>query len=718
MRKITEEDILHYIQKSNKGPFALRRLMAVMEINVKERRQFKSLLEKLVASGRLILIKGGKYGLPQKMDLVTGYVKAHPSGFGFVIPELEDTEDLFIPPDNMREVFDGDQVVARVDHLDREGRKSGTIVRILKRAHQMVIGCYGQTKHLSFVTPNNPFLTQDIIIPKNSKPKPEKGQLVVVEILEYPTKHRNPTGRIAEILGRPDDPNMDMEIVIRDNQLPAEFPEQAVTEAKACLTMSLAEAELGHRLDLRNLLTFTIDGERARDFDDAISLELLPSERWRLWVHIADVGHYVKENSGLDQEAFFRGTSIYFPDRAIPMLPEELSSDLCSLKAGVDRLTISVRMDFDNQGCLLEHSLAPSIIKSNERMTYTEVFTLLTKGSTDLPQYEYLLTTVETMAQLASLLRKKRFKGGSLDFDLDEPEVILDSRGDVLSIIRAERNCAHQLIEEFMLAANRVVAEYLTGEKIPSLYRIHEEPEEAELLSFLEFIHSLGWQRLDPEPAKKKRETKLEHADIREILEFFRGRPEEGVVNFLLLRTMKQARYATHNVGHYGLAIDQYTHFTSPIRRYPDLVVHRLLKRALAGEVVSMREDQALMEKLTVMANHSSFRERIAQEAERKIVAIKRARYMQEKIGEEYVGMVSGVTSFGLFVELEEIFVEGLVHLRTMGDDYYQFDEHKHCLEGSRTKRVFHIGDRVKVKVAHVDLAKIHIDFTMMTKFD
>ncbi|MEW6381380.1 MAG: VacB/RNase II family 3'-5' exoribonuclease [bacterium] len=747
MPRITKEEIIRLLEQTEQRPVAFRRLMADLGVNGKAMRELKSLLEELIESGQIIRIKGGKYGLSRKMNLVSGHVSAHPSGYGFVVPDTEGQADIFIPPDGMREVFDGDRVMARIDHTGRDGRRSGSIIRVMERAHKTVIGCFEKTRHISFVVPNNPSLTQDIIIPKENKGiKPRIGQLVVAQILDYPTRYRNPTGRIVEVLGWPDDPGIDVEVVVRDSELPDVFPESIQGETQG-LRPELAEADLTGRMDLRNLLTITIDGETARDFDDAVSWQPLTSEakgpegsqkggRERLWVHIADVSHYVPEGSGLDEEAFSRGTSVYFPERAIPMLPPELSNELCSLKPRVDRLTLSVRMDFDADARVVDYAITLSVINSSERMTYTQVRDILSEQAQTPAEFQYLEPTIKAMGDLAARLRRKRMMSGSLDFDLPEPEVVLDLRGSVQSIIRAERNQAHNLIEEFMLIANQVVAEHMSRLKVPVIYRIHEEPEEADVVAFIEFIHELGWEAEEEMPAggkppaeekppkgKTKRpsrrkgiKARLEHADLQRILSQFRGKPEEASVNYLLLRTMRQARYSTQNAGHFGLAIKEYTHFTSPIRRYPDLIVHRLMKKVLDGEADRLREDVSLPERLAVIANHSSLRERIAEEAERKIIDIKRTRYMEEKIGEEFTGIISSVTAFGFFVELEEIFVEGLVHIRNLADDYYQFNERKHRLEGSRTKKVFRIGDRVTVRVSRIDVPRLHIDFTLATK--
>lgn len=790
--KTTGAEIIKALDQTGQGPLSLRRLMADLKIDKKAKRELKDLLRELVESGQIIRIKGGRYGLSRKMNLVPGYVKAHPAGYGFVIPEDESLADIFIPPDKMREVLDGDRVMARVDHVGRDGRRSGCIIRVLERAHKSVIGRVERTKHTCFVVPNNPFLTQDIIITKDNTSSEgwQSGQLVVVKILEYPTKHRNPTGQITGVLGWPDDPGTDVEVVIHDNQLPDVFPESVREEARA-LRPELTGADLEGRLDLRNLLTITIDGETARDFDDAISWQPLtggaeepkesggpkesegleepdrqekpdrPDEahgpdkpgahgpdkprganiKERLWVHIADVSHYVLEGSALDEEAFLRGTSVYFPERAIPMLPQELSNELCSLKPRVDRLTLSVRMDFDARACLVDYEITPSVINSNERMTYTQVRDILKPpaGCACAEEYGYLEPAIRGMGDLAMRLRQNRLDCGSIDFDLPEPEIILNLRGGVESIIRAERNQAHNLIEEFMLVANRIVAEYMGRLQVPFIYRIHEEPEEADVFEFMELLRELGWEKGNQKPPVAKRlgkqfekqfvkqpekqldrpkstKSRLEHKDLQEILNHFKGKHEEAVVNYLLLRTMKRARYSTQNVGHFGLAIEDYTHFTSPIRRYPDLVVHRFLKQVLNGETEKLLQDRSLPENLATIANHSSLRERIAEEAERKIIDLKRTRYMQEKVGEEYAGIISGVTAFGFFVELEEIFVEGLVHIRNLGDDYYQFNERTHRLEGSRTGKVFRIGDQVMVRVAQVDLSRLHIDFTLKLK--
>jgi ribonuclease R len=810
--KLNKKEIIQFMEQTEQGPVSFRRLLSAFKVNGKVREDMKSLLRELLESGQIIQIKGGKYGICRKMNLVSGHIKAHPSGFGFVIPDEEGQADIFISPAGMREVFDGDGVMARVDREDRTGRRSGSIVRILERVHKTVIGRFEKTKHISFVVPNDPSLTQDIIIPKDNKDnkdnksndksnkdnkdskdskdnkglKPQKGQLVMVEILEYPTKYRNPTGRIVEVLGWPDDPGIDVEVVIRNSQLPDAFPENVQREAKV-FRPELTDADMKGRRDLRNLLTITIDGETARDFDDAISwqsLQPLTEEpekakaddaialqslqpltekpgraktRDRLWVHIADVSSYVSEGSALDEEAFLRGTSVYFPERAIPMLPQELSNELCSLKPRVDRLTVSARMDFDAEGHVVDYEIFSSVINSNERMTYTQVRDILSPETETPAEFQYLEPTIKSMGELSTRLRQNRMKAGSIDFDLPEPEIILDLRGDVQSIIRAERNPAHILIEEFMLMANQVVAEHLSSLKVPSLYRIHEEPEEADVIEFMEFLRDLGWNEEGsaekPQTEKKKRKepppqsvkTRLDRAVLQKILAYFRGKPEEAVINYLLLRTMKRARYSILNVGHFGLAMKEYTHFTSPIRRYPDLVVHRLLRQILnkeagkplqgqkqdqmqemqdqmqgqmqkmQGQMQGQMQDTDLSERLATIANHSSLRERIAEDAERKIIALKRTRYMQEKVGEEYTGIISGVTAFGFFVELYEIFVEGLVHIRNLADDYYQFDERKHSLEGTRTGNFFHIGDRVKVQVSHVDLSRVHIDFSFIS---
>src|SRR3972149_5581738 len=718
--KITTDEIIKFMRESASRPLTMREFIRELNIPTEERNSFRRLIRELVREGNIVKIKGERYGLPEKMNLVTGIVHGHPDGYGFVIPE-DSKEDVYINPRNMREVMHGDRVVCRVESVRKGMKKEGRVIRILERGHKTIVGIYEPSGHFGFAIPSERKIIHDIYIPLKYSNKAKRGQAVVAEITAYPTKDRNPEGRIIEVLGYPDNPDIEIEMVIRKYEIPSQFPAVVLSEAED-ISQEIAGDEIMGRLDLRDKNIVTIDGERAKDFDDAVLVERLDNGNYLLGVHVADVSHYVKEGSHLDAEAFKRGTSVYFPDRVIPMLPFQLSNEICSLKPKVDRLTLSALMEFDKYGELIDYRFDETVINSKERMTYTDVAEILNEvqssklkvSSMELKErYSYLLKDFYLMRELCEVLREKRMRRGSIDFDLPEPYIILDLMGKPENIIKAERNIAHKIIEEFMLVANETVAMHFMKQEIPALYRVHDEPDQSKIIELSEFVSNFGYHLKIP-VFKKGIESKFHPKRFQELLNSIRGKPEELLISTITLRHMKQARYSPENIGHFGLAFENYTHFTSPIRRYPDLIVHRLLKEIIKKKHIPKKRLDIWEERLPKIAQHSSEKERTADAAENDIVELKRVQFMLEKIGDEYEGIISGVTSFGLFVELEEIFVEGLIHVSSMADDYYALNERDHSLIGRRTKKRFRMGDRVKVKVENVSIEKRQIDFNLL----
>jgi ribonuclease R len=690
----------------------LRELMRSLGLPKEHRSAFQKLLNEMIRDGDLISIKGNRYGIPGKMNLMTGRLQCHPDGFGFVLSEMADESDLFIGRRHMMEAMHGDRVVARIEEVKPDGRREGRIIRVLQRGITRIVGRFEWGREFGFIVPTEKRIGRDLFVAHDEAGGAKDGDLVVAEITAYPTPHRNPEGRIVQVLGPAYDPRIDTEMVIAEFGLPKVFPDEVLLESESVPDTVSADM-IRHRRDLRDLNTVTIDGERARDFDDAVSVRGEAHGRIRLWVHIADVGHYVSWDSMLDREARRRGTSVYFPDQVVPMFPERLSNGICSLNPRVDRLTLTAEMLFDSDGRRLEYDLYESVIRSNERMTYTAVKKILTDKEAELCRaYDYLLHDFEVMEDLCRRLMAVRARDGSIDFDLPEPEIILDLQGQTTDIIREERHIAHRMIEEFMLAANRTVAEHMTGLKIPFIYRIHESPDPEKIHDFIQFIGSFGLRFAGPKSGADS--EKIRPKAFRNVLEQAKGRPEERLVNHVLLRSMKQAKYSTQNVGHFGLAFEDYTHFTSPIRRYPDLVVHRLVKEWLHHTGISAHRRDTLQKLLPEVAQTSSERERLAMEAEREAVDLKKVRFLADKEGEEYFGFITGVTAFGFFVELEEMFVEGLVHISSIPDDYYVYEEKQHRLMGRRHRRIFRLADRVKVRVEKVDLIKRQADFRLV----
>jgi ribonuclease R len=701
---LNSEQLLSLMRDKVEHPSTARELLQRLKIPREQRATVKRLLKDLVSAGHLIQTRGNRFGLPDRMNLVVGRVQTHPRGFGFVIadrPVEGVSGDIFIAGSNLNQAMHGDRVVARIERT-RDDRAEGRILRILERGASSIVGRFDVDESgMGFLVPFDRRLIVDVLIPDGERRDAQPGDMVVVEITRWPTPTRSPLGRILEVLGNIDEPGVDNEIIIRKYGLPDAHGPEAVEEAKR-LGSAVKESDIKGRTDFRSVQTVTIDGEHARDFDDAITIERLPNGHYWLGVHIADVAHYVPEGSVLDEEAYERGTSVYFPERAVHMFPSELATGLCSLNPNVDRLVQSCLMEIDRQGNVVRYEMHDGVIHSDARMTYTEVNAILTEhGQPTIAKYRNLVPMFETMRELFEILNQRRRRRGSIDFDLKEPEIVLDDEGMVEEIIAAERNIAHRIIEEFMLVANETVAGHLDGHDVPTLYRVHEPPDPLKVEEFEEFVSTLGFSLGAPPNAVRPRH-------FQRLVERISGKPEEKPIAFLMLRTMQKARYDPSNLGHFGLAADSYTHFTSPIRRYPDLVVHRTLRESRKGMSEERRDE--LTDELPEMARHTSERERRANDAERELVQWKKVRFMSDKLGEEFEGYITGVAAFGVYVELVEHFVEGMVHVSTMADDYYRFNERAHVLRGENTGRTYRLGDKVRVQVIKVDMERRQID--------
>jgi ribonuclease R len=713
---VSREHLLAFMRDDAYRPMLLNELARSLKLPADRKAAFRRIVDSLVEEGVVVRTRNDRYGLPDRMNLVVGRVVVHPDGYGFLVPDRGPGEpdggpDVFLSPRAVKEVMHGDRVVARVEHERDGGGREARVIRVLERGRTRVVGRFEASRSVGYVVPHEKRLLQDVIVPLSQAGGARAGDLVVAELTSYPSELGGPEGRIVEVLGRPGDPDVEAELIIRKHELPHRFSEAAQREAEeAARQLAPREADVAasDRIDLRRRTLVTIDGETARDFDDAVGIERLAGGRTRLSVAIADVSHYVREGGPLDREAFARGTSVYFPDRAIPMLPEVLSNGVCSLNPKVDRYAFTVELTFDADGKVTDALFYPSVIRSRARLTYTLVRQIVAdRDPAARRAHAGLVKDLELMAELAGRLRERRRQRGSIDFDLPEPQIILDLEGGIEAIVRSERNVAHQLIEEFMIAANEAVARYLGALEVPVLYRVHEEPARDKLDAFREFLHNLGYTLGGAAggPIHPKMFQKL--------VDEAKGRPEERLVNTVMLRTMKQARYSADNVGHFGLASAEYTHFTSPIRRYPDLVVHRILEEVQARGAMPRARREALAARLPEVAQHCSDRERKAMEAEREIVALKKCQFMATRVGETFDGVISGVTAFGFFVELQDIFVEGLVRVSSLADDYYRFIEKSHALNGQHTRRTFRIGDQVRIRLERVDIDSRHIDFSL-----
>jgi len=834
---LSDATILKHIARQPKHAAGFKQLVRELGVHGEARGDLDAHLQKLVAAGELVQLNSDRYALPQAAadkHAVVGRLTMHRDGFGFVIPDTSSLSpqlkarlagDIFIAPHLIGNAMHGDRVLVEISAIRPDGRAEGRIVRPVVRAHPTVVGIFHYSNRRNYVTPIDSKITQEIVIPvgmevpetktagdaEGSRKKRKsvdrvlgeeaarraewddlEGVVVDVEITDWPSATQNPRGRVMEILGREDDFGVDVEITIRKFHLPHHFPAATLEEAQDAAA-TISSRELHHRRDFRALPIVTIDGETARDFDDAVLVRTLANGNFELQVHIADVAHYVKPGSALDQEARLRGTSVYFPDRAVPMLPLELSTDICSLRPHADRLVMSCVMEIDHQGEIVGYELCEGVIRSAERMTYTAMNAAIEGDAAARERYAPLVQTFELMRDLAMILNRKRERRGSIDFDLPEPVIEFDEFGLMKSITRSERNIAHRLIEEFMLSANECVAQYLESKRIASLYRIHEKPDAKRVYDFeviaATFGYSLGVGALPIHRVQLKTDRRAAHGtgkrvrDIevpkevhitprmyQKLTEKIAGKAEERILSYLMLRSLKQARYSEENLGHFALAATSYTHFTSPIRRYPDLIVHRILKDVLresaekrdreipvgifpapsaalesgafashtsraerprhtdtdAPSPWSKRRDHAAhresleplggpisLDELHDIAEESSQSERRADDAERELMEWKKVKFMQDRVGEDFDGLITSVTKFGFFVELTDLFVEGLVPLNTLIDDRYIYHENTREIIGQRSRKTYHLGQKIRVLVDRIDPVEKKIQFAV-----
>ena len=820
---LPDSAILKHIAKQPKRTAGFKQLVRELALPGDERRELNDRLQKMVASGALIALDSDRYALPQAAadkNLVVGRLTMHRDGFGFVIPDANSlpaafksrlSGDIFIPPHLIGNAMHGDRVLVDISNVRPDGRAEGRIVRPVVRANPTVVGVFHYGSRRNYVKPMDAKITQEIVIPegmewpeasddRGESVSPQRtqgkkksvdrvlgdeaarrgewsdleGVVVDVEITDWPSQTQNPRGRVIEVLGREDDFGVDVEITIRKFHLPHHFP-AAVIEAAQDAPKTISEPELQRRKDFRALPIVTIDGETARDFDDAVLVRTLENGNFELQVHIADVSHYVTPGSALDQEARLRGTSVYFPDRAVPMLPLELSTDICSLRPQVERLVLSCLMEIDHRGEIVGYELCEGVIRSAERMTYTAVNAVIEGDAAMRERYVPLVKSFELMRDLALILRRKRERRGSIDFDLPEPVIEFDELGLMKSISRSQRNIAHRLIEEFMLSANECVAHHLESNHIASLYRVHEKPDAKRVYDFeviaATFGYSLGVGALPIHRVQTKTDRRASYGTgkrareievpkevhitprmYQKLTEKIAGKPEERILSFLMLRSLKQARYSEENLGHFALAATSYTHFTSPIRRYPDLIVHRILKNVLANQNphASAGSGQALwqnrpevghpdekpspwskrragvpapheslggpisIEELHDIAEESSQSERRADDAERELMEWKKVKFMQERVGEDFDGLIISVTKFGFFVELNDLFVEGLVPLNTLVDDRYTYHETTREIIGQRSRKTYRLGQKIRVLVDRIDPVEKKIQFAIV----
>ncbi|MDU4960989.1 MAG: ribonuclease R [Sporomusaceae bacterium] len=699
----TKQRIIDFMRNAAYRPLSAEDLADEMALKGTELNHFFTALDELVEAAAVIKTRYDKYGLPDKMNLAVGRLTIHSKGFGFLLPENPEEEDVFIAPDDLLNAMHNDRVVVRLHnkHARADRRREGEVIRIVSRANSRIVGVYESSRHFGFVIPDDKRIRQDIFIPQHETAQAKNGDRVVAEITVWPEKQKSAAGRIIEVLGRPGDKGIEVLALLKRHQLAVEFPEP-VEQAAAKVPDKIHPDDLTDRRDLRRLPLVTIDGEDAKDLDDAVFVERLDNGNHRLGVHIADVSYYVREDSSLDREARERGTSVYLVDRVLPMLPPRLSNGICSLNAGADRLAMSCEMEIDRNGKIVDYDIYQSVIHVRDRLTYTTVRKILTEQDPALSeQYRHQLEHIQEMERLCQILRKRRMRRGAIDFDFPEVKVKLDEAGKPVEIIKRVRTIAESIIEEFMLVANETVAEHMFRRKVPFVYRIHEEPASEKMVKLNQLLHNFG-QRLG----------KLEDirpGTLQKVLTKIAGKPEERIVSSVMLRSLKQARYEAENLGHFGLAARFYTHFTSPIRRYPDLIVHRLLREMLEGGIPAKRRD-LLRETLPEIAFHASERERAATEAERESVDLKKVEYMEQFIGQEFSGVINGVTAFGVFVELDNG-IEGLVHVSTMDDDYYAYIEEQYMLLGERTRKIYRLGDPVAVVVTKVSHEENTIDF-------
>lgn len=696
--------IVKFMESREYRPMLREELSIHFEIDKSESKEFFKVLEGLEKDGILVRNQNNRYGLLNSDYLVVGKLEGHEKGFGFVMSKDKEREDIFITAENMNGAMNGDTVIANILKKSQAGkREEGEIIRILERGNKYLVGTFEDNKNFGFLIPDDQKISYDVFIPKAYTMGAKDQQKVVIEITKWPEARRNPEGKVLEVLGFLSDPGTDILSIIRQFNLPEVFPENVQEQANN-VADSINEKDLEGRTDLRQLKTFTIDGADAKDLDDAISIKKLDNGNYELGVHIADVAQYVKDGTPMDKEALERGNSVYLIDRVIPMLPKELSNGICSLNPNVDRLTLSVIMEINKTGSVVNHQILETVINSSHRLVYDDVSDYLEDDDNAAKEkLKDLLVELKLMEELMHILYKKRDTRGSIDFDFPETEIILDKQGKPIEIKKAERRIANRLIEEFMLVTNETVAEEYFWAEVPFLYRIHEDPNPEKLVAFANFIHNFGYQLKGKEIHPK---------ELQLLIEEIKGKKEELVISTLLLRSLRKAVYSSTPDTHFGLASKYYSHFTAPIRRYPDLVIHRIIKEFIKGKL-SLGKQDMLEKTLPEIAEHTSMTERRADEAEREVSDLKKAQYMMDKIGEEFKGIISSLTNFGIFVQLENT-IEGLVHFSNMLDDYYHFDEEKFHIIGERSNRLYKLGDEVTIKVIGVDISKRNIDFQIV----
>lgn len=701
-----KEKILEFLKLNNEKPFLEMDLMNALGIDEIDRSTFIATMEELEDEGKIIKTKKGKYALPEFFKIYVGKIQIAVRGFGFVIIENAEMKDVFVPASALMGAMNGDKVMVKLNKVGGENQKSeGEVIKIVLRANSRLVGTYEESKNFGFVVPDDQKIRKDIFVSRNNTLGAKQGDKVVLEVTKWPEDRRNPEGKIIEILGQSGAPGVDILAVIRTFNLPEVFNHRVLEEADQIPTEVEAD-EIARREDFRNETVITIDGKDAKDLDDAIHIKRMDNGNYELGVHIADVTHYVKENSKIDKEALNRATSVYLLNRVIPMLPERLSNGICSLNPKVNRLVLSCIMEIDSNGDVVKHRIAEGVIKTVERMNYDDVSDILEGSFTpDLKEkYSYLEEDLNHMKDLADIMFKKRERRGAIDFDFAETKISLDGDGKPIHVGKVERRVAHRLIESFMLAANETVAEHMFWLELPFVYRIHEDPKPEKIEALNKFLYHFGYKiKGGPDDIHPKA--------IQALIEEVEGKKEEHVISKLTLRSLKQAKYSPHNEGHFGLAAKYYCHFTSPIRRYPDLQIHRIIKEMLVGKLNEKRITD-LKKIVDAVSIQSSEKERNAELAEREVDDMKMAEYMVQFIGETFSGVISTITSFGMFVELENT-VEGLIRLENLDDDYYVYDESRMQLVGERTKKLFELGGEVEVVVIGASPELRQIDFEL-----
>lgn len=698
-----EEKIVMFMHQPNYVPLLFDELASVLCVADEDMGEFARILSVLISKGQVMVTKKKRYATPESLGFITGKFRGNDRGFGFV---LVDDGDVFIPAEHTFGAMNGDTVMAQVTSgLTQGKRREGRIVKVTERANVTVVGTFEKSRNFGFVIPDDKRISQDIFVSKGDVNGAKDGDKVVVKITKWGDARRNPEGSICEIIGAWDEKGVDVMSVMKRYGINDVFPKKVLDECDR-IEDRFTDDDLSGRCDFRDKIIFTIDGADAKDLDDAVSIEKSGDE-YILGVHIADVSHYVTESSHLDKEALKRGTSVYFADRVVPMLPKKLSNGVCSLHPNVDRLTLSVIMNINENGDVVSHQIVESIINSCERMTYDDVTKIIEESDSELTKrYEKILPSISLMHELSGILKKKRNAKGSIDFDFPETKIVLDEGGFPIDIYRYKTGVSNGIIEEFMLVCNQTVAEYMYWTEIPFVYRIHEKPSLEKITAFNEFAGNLGYKISGGED--------IHPMEFAKLLNKIKGTREERIVSTVMLRSLMKARYDSENQGHFGLAFKYYCHFTSPIRRYPDLIIHRIIKEFVKNGQLSDERITKLKSIVATASYLSSEAEVNAQDAEREVEDIKKAEYMLDKVGEEFTGIISSVTSFGFFVELDNT-VEGLVRVADLDDDYYIYDEKHFTLTGERTKRTFKIGDEVSVVVGRVDAEYKEVDFILMT---